>query len=406
MTLCRRLCVCIVVGCLLFGMSGCLSFLPIRQTDTTIDPDAYIEQYKDNARYNELSESLKECYGTVYTALTDSFDKDETVTVSQSTDKQKSYIGVSVALPHTLTDMTQIKALYNAVVYDNPQFFYVSNVYGLEGYQKDKTTYYNKILFTYTMDATTRKEAKKKLDSVITSIRQNAPNTTDDYEMELYLHDRLLERCSYDYDASKKGYKQFPHAYTAYAALVDGKAVCEGYSRAMQWLLKLYDIPCALVVGESLKNGEQHMWNYVTINGDSYHLDATWNDSGDAVRHNYFNVTTEQISVSHRIAENQNFLKSCTQTKDNYYHRNGLYVDTYQRQTIAAIIAQHVCDGKEQVELLFAKDKYDNALLFLKSRAAVNEIVNPYLADKGLKLWEYDLYGEQNEHILIMRKKK
>ena len=54
-------------------------------------------------------------------------------------------------------------------------------------------------------------------------------------DRELYLFDSLASRCSYDTEAASNGENW--KAYTQYGALVDGKAVCEGYARAMQSLL-------------------------------------------------------------------------------------------------------------------------------------------------------------------------
>jgi hypothetical protein len=172
----------------------------------------------------------------------------------------------------------------------------------------------------------------------------------------------------------------------------------------MQLLLKQCDIPATLVFGESVEDGEQHMWNIVTINGNDYHLDPTWNDSSDLARHNYFNTTTEQIAISHRIADNQAGITDCTATKDNYYVREGLYIDSYSRQDIAKAIATRIQRGDTSIELFFHKDRFSSALLFLKNSTATKEMVDPYLASVGKSLWKYSLYGESEEHILGLRK--
>ena len=404
MTFTRRILAVLTVVCVLLGCCGCL---PLRNAEQRDVPDSYtyLNEFQNNRQYKALSAEMKDCYGSVYTALTDGFGTDDNVTVSDDETEAKTQIGISINLPHALDGLDQAKALYKAVANDNPHFFYVANVYGVEGYEKDGKQYYNTLTLIYSMDAVKRKTAKQELDAAVQTILQGAPNTTDEYETELYIHRQLLDRCTYDQAAADEGYSQHPYAYTAYAALVEGKAVCEGYARAMQMLLKAVNIPCALVFGESVSDGEKHMWNYVTVNGNNYHLDPTWNDSGDKIRHNYFNLTTKQISISHRIGEGQEFIPSCSATTENYYHRNGLYFDTYQRQAIAAAIARQIQDGATHVELMFAPDKYDSALLFLKSPITTKEMVNAHLADSGLSLWDYAHYSEREEHILILRKK-
>lgn len=79
-----------------------------------------------------------------------------------------------------------------------------------------------------------------------------------------------------DYDASA------PHAHDPYGALVEGKAVCEGYARSLKWFCELEGIPCVLVIGDAVDssgNVGAHMWNYVQMeNGAWYAIDATWDD--------------------------------------------------------------------------------------------------------------------------------
>ncbi len=390
------MCVC------LFCFAGCSVTLPFSFSahKEHLNPDAYIAEFLNRWHYRQLSEEMQACYGTIYTALTDSFEKDSIVSVSG----EEPTIGIAVSLPYTLEDSEQAQKLYNAFFYDNPQFFYVNNLYGLEGYEHNSAIQYNTILLTYTMDVDTRSTARTEVDNVINTILNDVPNTTDEYVTEMYLHEQLLKRCTYDYTAAQEGFDTHPHAYSVYGALVKGKAVCEGYSRAMQLLFNRCDIDGTLVTGKSVYSEEEHMWNYVTINEKNYHLDATWNDSTDTPRNNYFNVTTEQILLSHHIDDTNTTITRCTAIKDNYYVRNGLYINTYRRQDIAAVIAERIKAGSTQIELLFAEDKFDSALLFLKNRRAAEEQINPHLANTEYILWNYRLTGEMNEHILCITK--
>ncbi len=402
----RKLAILLLTCTVLVGMNGCSmigTLIPSLPSRNVADPNTYINEFKNNRQYGTLESRLQECYGTLYTALTDGFGTDDTVTIA---DNNSTSIGITVELPNELADESDSQTLYTAFFYDNPQFFYINNTYGLEGYEADGKSHYNKLVFTYTMDADTRKAAKTKLDQAVETILQKAPQTTDQFEIELYLHNKLTAGCTYDTAAANAGYATAPNAYTAYGALVDGLAVCEGYSRAMQLLLNKAGIANTLVIGESLSDNVKHMWNLVSINGNLYHLDATWNDSDDLPRHNYFNVTTAQITLSHRMADGQAGVANCTATKDNYFYRNDLYIDTYSRQVIAQKIAAHIKNGETQVELLFAPDKFDSALLFLKNRQAAEEQIEPHLAGSGYSLWEYALYSDADEHILCLRKKE
>ncbi len=67
----------------------------------------------------------------------------------------------------------------------------------------------------------------------------------------------------------------------SYGALVNGKAVCEGYTRAFKCAMDKLGIPCEIVQGYASYEGglEPHAWNAVKIDNVWYGVDVTWNDS-------------------------------------------------------------------------------------------------------------------------------
>ncbi|MDE5601042.1 MAG: hypothetical protein K2J16_00910 [Clostridia bacterium] len=73
------------------------------------------------------------------------------------------------------------------------------------------------------------------------------------------------------------------YIHTAYGALVNGKAVCEGYSMAFKSVMDRLDVPCVSVLGYASSDGANynpHMWNYVELDGMWYAVDTTWNATG------------------------------------------------------------------------------------------------------------------------------
>lgn len=364
-----------------------------------VDHEKYRAAYEDNWQFRYLSAEMQARYGAVYTVLSDSFSTDETVTVGTV-----EQIGVRVPLPTPLTSQEEVTVLYNAFFRDNPQFFYVGSSYGLEGYKQDGNSYFDTLVLGYSMDAATRATARKALTDTATQLVAGCPDNGDDFAVELWLHDRLAERCTYDNGAAAGGFAANPHAFNAYGALVEGKAVCEGYARGMQLLLKTAGIPATLVIGQSVENGEEHMWNLVTVNGQNYHLDPTWDDSDDRLRHSYFNLTTAQLQRTHRIAGGQAGIDTCSALTDNYFVRNGAHIDTYDRDVIARCIATAYLAGNTTVELRFAPDKYDNAVLFLKKHGLTKSTVALYLPEGDAGLWDYKLFGEAEQCVLTLVK--
>lgn len=366
-------------------------------------------EYNTRWSYQRLSPRLQECYAAMYEAVVSGFNRDETVTVadSKSGTKPREYIGVKVKLPRSLLSQEEAKTLYIAFTWDNPQFFYVGNVYGLSGRNTEGKEYYDALSLVYTMNAQERAGAQRQLDAVVDEILAEIRPGAYEFSKELILHDAIAARCTYDDTAAKSENPaaSYPNAFTVYGALVEGKAVCEGYSRAMQYLLQQVGMECTLVSGYGKKTNVAHMWNLVTVDGRNYHLDVTWDDSEDRLRHNYFNLTTEEIEISHRIDTDNIGVDTCTSTEANYFRHSGTYIDTYEKDEIAKVIAQQVRLGKTAVEMRFSPEKYANAALFLQKPSLVKEKVNALLSPYDLSLWDYEITGEKDEYILSLYKK-
>ncbi|WP_164985083.1 leucine-rich repeat domain-containing protein [Ammoniphilus sp. CFH 90114] len=86
------------------------------------------------------------------------------------------------------------------------------------------------------------------------------------------------------------------HHRTAYDALMNGVANCDGYATSVQILLDLQGIENEIAAGIAA-NGIAHGWNLVKIDGQYYHLDATYSDRNInfETSFSYFNVTDKQI---------------------------------------------------------------------------------------------------------------
>ena len=66
--------------------------------------------------------------------------------------------------------------------------------------------------------------------------------------------------------------------YSAYAALINGEAVCQGYATLFYRMALETGIGCRMLSGTG--NGDPHGWNIVEIGGLWYDLDPTW-DAGE-----------------------------------------------------------------------------------------------------------------------------
>ncbi len=394
-----------LLACLLF-LSGC-QYLPFLQPQDTTDvyiDSLYLKEYENKWQYSLLDQQRKSYYGSLYTAVTETAQTDSLVSLSDG-ETAEQIPGVRVRFPKAEMTREEIIAVYEAFFRDNPQFFYLDRTYQLEGHNRNnQETAYNAIVLRYSMNQNQRSTFSAQLEVVIREMMQDCPQTGD-YEIERYLHDQLTDNCTYDTQAATTTAEADPAAYTAFGALVERIAVCEGYSKAMQLLLQRAGIPCTLVTGKSKDNSESHMWNLVQIGGNYYHLDSTWNDTLNGNLHTYFNLTTAQLSGTHQIDESQTWLPECTATKDNYFVRNGTYIDTYERQKIAEVIATRVSKDDEVIQLSFAQGKYENGLLFLKNSELTAQYVNRYLTDQNTTFWDYTLMTDTGQRVLTILKK-
>lgn len=83
----------------------------------------------------------------------------------------------------------------------------------------------------------------------------------------------------YDFDKDGEPSRE-GEAHSLKGAILNGKAVCEGYAYTLSQLLNLLGIKNECVVGIDINNGKKHIWNQVNIKGNWYNCDIT-NDSSN-----------------------------------------------------------------------------------------------------------------------------
>ncbi|MBQ3528294.1 MAG: hypothetical protein IJA52_07080 [Clostridia bacterium] len=149
-----------------------------------------------------------------------------------------------------------------------------------------------KISIDYTMDVTElrriRDETEELVDQAVAKI--DADNKSD-YEIVYAVNEYL---CDTVYYPDSEPYAPITH--TAYGALKNGEAVCEGYACAAKLILNKIGIECDIQVG-FCTNGGGHAWNLVELEGQWYQMDVTWNDSS-AKRTDYLLVTDDYMKKS------------------------------------------------------------------------------------------------------------
>lgn len=110
-----------------------------------------------------------------------------------------------------------------------------------------------------------------------------------EYEIAQVYYIWLCENCRYDTGAVTEA----SLSHTAYNALVNGVAVCDGYTGAYNLLLKLEGIPCYALFNTS------HIWTVAYLDGIEYHIDTTWGDQLGRIDMSCFGMTAVQSRTKH-----------------------------------------------------------------------------------------------------------
>ncbi len=150
------------------------------------------------------------------------------------------------------------KLCYKEVLNENPELFYVSG--GFSWKSREDTV----VEITPEYEGYTDEQIRT-FNAVCDSILAQLDASMTDEQKYLFLHDYLVTHCYYDKSLTR---------HNAYDALVDGTAVCQGYSEAYACLAKLAGLSAPVVSSEA----QDHAWNLVTLDGERYYVDCTWDD--------------------------------------------------------------------------------------------------------------------------------
>ena len=154
-------------------------------------------------------------------------------------------------------------------------------------------TYGNKYMFSITVNkAYTNKEIDEINTIVDKIINEKINNNMSDREKIKIIHDYIINNTEYDILKNNNINDTTYKSNTAYGALIEGYATCNGYSDAMAIFLNKLDI-----INYKISN-DKHIWNLVYIDGKWYHLDLTWDDpisSANTTRDTYFLITTKEL---------------------------------------------------------------------------------------------------------------
>ena len=118
-------------------------------------------------------------------------------------------------------------------------------------------------------------EQEEKVDEEVSNLLKSLDlSNKTDYQKVKAIYDYICSNVTYDHDNLND--ESYSLKYTAYAALINKTAVCQGYASLFYRLALDAGVDTRVISGEA---GGPHAWNIVKLNGKYYNLDSTW-DAG------------------------------------------------------------------------------------------------------------------------------
>lgn len=116
------------------------------------------------------------------------------------------------------------------------------------------------------------KQINSKIDDILNKLNISSLSKSEQIEK---IHEYLIENTEYDNKYDEKIGNHYSE--TANGALLNGSAICSGYSDAFALFMDRINVPNIKV------SSEEHVWNLVYIDDKWKHIDVTWDDTKSSI---------------------------------------------------------------------------------------------------------------------------
>lgn len=192
--------------------------------------------------------------------------------------------------------------VYQGFLYDHPELFWLDQTYRyrLSG-EEDETAYTDAVaVISVAASYKDQKQMQKEFEAAKRQMLSGIPDRGHDGERAFTIYQRLTEGADYKeetlYDPSMKS------GHTAYGAVVNRGAVCDGFALACKYLLNAKGIECILIPGTS--SGQAHVWVTAMWDGKWHEADPTRDVCAEeGEKGQFFDLTTEEMNKDHAREE-------------------------------------------------------------------------------------------------------
>jgi len=249
-----------------------------------------------------------------------------------------------------LRPINEISKIFNYVLLDNPMLFYVSS-----SFQQSSDLFKKKcaVIPNYSYS---RWQSTKYSREIVNCLRVfDAIKTKSDIEKELYIHDFCLSNFKYDYAFGE-------HSGSVLGPVLNRVAVCEGIAKFVKLALDYVGVSSLVVLGRAnnpaLDAGmEGHAWNIVRVDGETYHLDVTFDMTlqDKMLRHDYFNLCDREIKKDHAFVDD---VPPCVTAGKDYYSANSLFINRLSE--LDNYVGRALKQGKRRILVKIKNERYTN----------------------------------------------
>ena len=333
-------------------------------------PEAVETVSTEKYAYSTLDDETKQVYDQVLDAIL-SYEEDYAVST---------------------TDKGVLDKAYSCVMADYGNLFW-QNGYSYEIYSVEDDV--RRILFTptYIMTRDEKEAYEAQIENAIPEFLEGTDAAASDYDKAKSVFERLITMV--DYDTASENNQNIISTF------IGRSTVCQGYACAVNVLFDRLGLQACIVTGNA--TSEPHALNLVRLDGEYYYMDVTWGNGSyytndDAlnatINYAYLNFTSEDLSRYFTPAETYS-LPECKATADNYYHREGLYFDSFDTIGIGSALARGYT-GENRIATIRLADHE------LMDQVREYFITNHHISDTCYGLRSYSYLVDDNWNIITV----
>lgn len=286
---------------------------------------------EENSEYycfNMMDADKHELYAEIYTIL---MEEGEDVKLSATSDDELKYV-------------------FQCVLNDHPEIYWVDG-YSFIRHERGGQIQYYTFSGKYTYSISEREAIQSDIDAYVISALAGVSSNASEYEKVKHVYEYIIDTTEYDLEAVDN--------QNILSVMRNGRSVCAGYAKTMQYLLYELDVECTFVVG-TVYGGQGHAWNLVNINNAYYYVDPTWGDasyfingqSADNIdmpmNYDYLNITSQELIKTHSI-DNVVPMPMCISDTANYYVVEGALFYSYDYSQMYNLFDKAYKSGKKVV---------------------------------------------------------